>query len=462
MTTMMNKKNRCLSIYFLFLLILVLPVITATPSTWKYPPERIDLGEEWSYIYQFEPSSEITVIQLAFQGGKAGERPGLQGTAFLTTRLKVEMPTGDDIRQMMHLGSTLLYHVEGDYCAITIKTLSENLAPTLRIVCYIIKKPLISGLRIENLKKYLLHRQKGEEDTPEEFMIPNLLNAFFPQGTPPAYGGSIFGSKESLEKIKKEDILHYYTHYFNRSHLKIAVCTNLLQQDINTLIKENLKGLEEDSTIGIDEEQSLMSAEPAPKGIIPDKRDYFIKKDNQQVLISYGVLLPGSTGRNYTLNYMLDILLGKGIGSKLWSLRAQEELSYTLNTHLIQMKDAGLLVVYLKTDIEKKDKAQQALKTLLTQFYQTGVNSEELSATQAFSASHFLLNNETKVDKAQNLAHLEALGLGGDFLATFFSYLNQVTLDEFNTYIKAVMAPHRLVELIIGPQGEEMQAGAEK
>ena len=413
------------------------------PGVWKNRPEKIQLEVDdkeipLSFIYQQDTSSKITVVQIFIKGGTRAVQVSKRGLAFLTTRLSVEMPAAKNVRDLMHLASTFLYHVDGDYSTITIESLSENIDETLEIITKILRKPLFSGLRINSIKKYMEHGQKREEDSPEQLMERTCFNTFFP-----GYSGSIFGDPESRKKIKKKDIVQFYNRFFNRSNMVISVSSNLEKPEVEKLVKKYFGGFPAGEPI-----------EPQPVAVpVPGEKEFFLKKDNQQVLISFGARLPEMSRENFAMIYMLENLLGKGIGSKLWPLRAKKDLAYNLNTRFKLLKDGGLLIIYLKTNGEKIDEAYRALKKLITGVYKTGITKEELESTRMRSRADFLRDNETKIKKTRTLAYFEALGTGFDFLEAFFSYVDKTTLADFNGFLKKVLNPDQLIEVIIGPHG---------
>jgi predicted Zn-dependent peptidase len=150
---------------------------------------------------------------------------------------------------------------------------------------------------------------------------------------------------------------------------------------------------------------------------------------------------------------MVENLLGKGVGSRLWALRYREKLAYTVNSRATQMKDGGILEAYLETDKEKKEVALEALKKVLSSLFEEGITEEELEVTKINTKASFLRDNETKGIRAGNLVSFEALGLGYEFLSGFFQEIDEIGLDEINTYIKDIFNPEKGVEVIIGPKG---------
>jgi predicted Zn-dependent peptidase len=424
---------------------------------WKTQPRKVELeakkDDRWEFLFHQDTTAAITSVQVLVKGGKRAEPAHQRGLAFLAAGLAVEMPTDSRIRRLMHMGSTVFYDVQGDYSVISIKSLTEHLDETLKIVGGVIEKPLFSSLRIGNNKRYMENRRKGEDDSPEQLMERIFLDAFFnsegkktPGGAAYDYSGSIYGDEKSRKKIKRKDIQQFYKRFFNRANIIIAVSSDLSQTGIGEIMGRHFNSLPAGQPVTVGS-----PGFPPIQGKIPEKKEFYLEKENQQVLIAFGALLPPMSRENYARLYMLDNLLGKGQGSKLWPLRAQKDLAYTINTHFTQYRDGGIFAIYLKTDIHKKDRAYKALKELLAGIYRQGASGGELESAAVRSRADFLRQNETRGMRTLNMAYFEALGAGVDFLETFFSDIDRVALEDFNRYLKEVLNPAGLVEAIIGP-----------
>ena len=413
--------------------------------TWKSEPEKVKIDDDLSYIYQQDTSSRLTALHILVKGGKRAVPPKQRGLAFLTTRLAVELPELNRIWRLMELGSTLYYHVEGDFLIISIRSLSEHLDETLDIILQGIKNPLFSGIRIENVKKYMEHRGKGEDDSPEQLMELTFFNTFF-NAAANTYAGSIFGDPETLANIKKKDIQDFYDRCFNSANMIITVCSDLEKTALTPIMTKHFTDLPTGEPV---------KTKPV-QVVIPEKKELFLGKNTRQVLISYGALLPRMSRGDYVSMVMLENLLGKGIGSKLWPLRAQKELAYSLDTRFIQMQDAGLLIILLRTDSDKRREARQALKDLLVNIHTAGFTMEDLDTARKLSKADFLRDNETKERRVRTLSYFEAMGVGIDFFTGFFSQMDQVTLEDFNAFLKKVLNPAQLLEVVIGPEVPEV------
>lgn len=182
-----------------------------------------------------------------------------------------------------------------------------------------------------------------------------------------------------------------------------------------------------------------------------EEKSSFLEKDAKQTLVYMAFPLPEISKKTYVLATMLQNLLGKGINSKLWSLRTEKKLAYIVDSRAFHMKEGGMLEAYLETDQTKKDFAIEELKKTIQDLYQNGISAEEFSVTKVFSKGMVIRENETKDAKTYNLAFMEALGLGYDFLNRILTEIEATTLEEFNAFIQRVLDQENAVSIIVGP-----------
>jgi predicted Zn-dependent peptidase len=331
---------------------------------------------------------------------------------------------------------------EADYTLMKMECLSENLEATLNITIQTILKPLFSGLRINRIKKVMLYRRKIQEDDSINVGHNVTLEKFFAETS---YGGSAYGSEESLKAIKKKSIKKFHKDYFQAGNITVAV--------ISDMEKEPLLGILEKYFSKFPSGKS-----PELKQItfsVPEEKKTFIIKDSKQYYISLAYPLPEINPRNFILASLLENLLGKGPGSRLWALRSDEKLAYNVNCTATQMEDGGILNAYLETDKEKKEIALEALKSVLNDLHENGITEEEFEATKIYTKASFLRNNETKEARANNLAAFEALGLGFEYLNRFSQEIETIGLEQINAYIKDILNPEYGLEIIVGPEHEK-------
>ncbi len=404
--------------------------------------EKIVLENGLTVIYEKDISSKVSVFQIFIKGGKGAEPEGKAGLAYLTTRLAVEIPDQDKLQALMNQATHLYIVCKEDYSLITIACLSENLDNTLKITSQIMSKPLFSNIRIDRIKKQMTQSRKMESDEPV-IAAHYAITDIFMAGTP--FAGPIYGSENSLSSIKKKDIISFYENHFLTGNLVFSVSSDLEKQTILGLIKKFYGDFHAGKLPG----SKLLLFSP-----ISEEKDQFIEKDSTRSHISAGYLLPQLSPRNYLLATLTTNLLGKGVGSRLWPLRAEKKLAYTVHARATYFSAGGIFEAFIETEHTKQESALDSFIQVLDELHSNGVTEEELSMTKSYSKALFLRNNETKESRALTRGNFETIGLDYSYFAKFIDEINTVSAEEINPFIQKVLAPEKRFQVIIGPKKE--------
>jgi zinc protease len=390
-------------------------------------------------ISETDGTTATTAIQILVRGGKRAQPHGQEGLAFLATRLAVEIPDENKVQDLIGMASRFQVGVTGDHSFIQLECLSGQLEATLKIVSEIVSDPLFSGLRIDSVKRFAEHQGRIEEDDSVSLGHLAALRAF--SGTP-GYGGSVYGDKTTLAGIKGKSITEFYRRYFVAPNMILAVSSD--RQDAAGLVEKAFAGF---PTVPAPASQTAVFR-------LPGDREITLTRETRQVFIGEAFRLPELSPRNYALGLLLENILGKGPGSRLWPLRAEKRLAYNVNAVATQMTDGGMIEAYLETDKNKRLEAREALRNVLSELRQSGVTEGDLRAARVSVWAGFLRDNEARPARTLNLAAFEALGLGLDLYNGLRTELEAVSLEETNAFVKGVLAPESAVSVLIGPRTE--------
>jgi len=425
--------------FFLFTSLLCLIGTGQPVSSGEGSAQKSTLANGLSVILEVDESSPTTLLQILVKGGKRAEPAGKRGLSFLTTRLSVEIPDSGKVQELMSLATRFSVTVMGDHSLINIECLTENLEASLKVLSKIILDPLFSGIRIEAVKKHMEHQNLIEEDDSIRLGHLASLAAFF-SGTP--YAGSIYGDKEALKTIKNRDVADFYERYFIGPNMILSLSSDLPVKTLLDLVGKYLAKIPKGEPISFDP----VSASP------PKERDVHIDRETKQSYVGLAYPLPGVSPRNFALASILENLLGKGPGSRLWPLRTEKKLAYNVNCRATQMQSGGVIEAYLETDNPKKENAKAVLRQTILDVHQNGISEEELTFTKTAAAADFIRENETKNGKVATLAYFESVGLGHGYFSELSSEIESLTLDEVNSYIRSILAPEKAFEVVIGSE----------
>jgi predicted Zn-dependent peptidase len=443
---MISGKRRASSGAFLSFLLSALLCLSGRgqpPPSGEGLPQKSTLDNGLSVILDIDESSPTTFLQILVKGGKRAEPAGQRGLSFLATRLSVEIPDSGKVQELMSLATRFSVTVLGDYSFINVECLTENLEASLKVLSKIILDPLFSGIRIDAVKKHMEHQSLIEEDDSVRLGHLACLGAFF-SGTP--YEGSVYGDKESLKAIKNRDVADFYERYFIGPNMILALSSDLSVKELLDLVGKYFAKIPEGEPISF----GPVSASH------PEERAVRIDRETKQTYVGLSYPLPEVSARNFALASVLENLLGKGPGSRLWTLRAEKKLAYNVNCLATQMQSGGVIEAYLETDHPKMENAKTVLWQTILELHQHGISAEELASTKTAAVADFIRENETKTGKVATLGYFESVGLGPTYFSAFSSEIEALTLDEVNAYIRSILAPEMAFEVVIGSKsGEE-------
>ncbi|MCP2596345.1 insulinase family protein [Candidatus Aminicenantes bacterium AC-335-A11] len=393
-------------------------------------------------ICQKDSTSSLTVARIFIKGGKLAEPEGKSGLSFLTTRLAVDPGSSNDVQKIATMGSKISVNGSFDYTTIEIECLSKNFEKTIKIISKSFTKPLFSGIRINRIKKIMEARQKREKEEPW-LLIENIHNNL--RFGKKHYGNPVYGNEESIKSINKKDIKNFYNAYFRGENLIISVVTDLDSNAVYDIIKKYFSK--------IPAGESKLKKNKAQ--IILQAQDKFIYKNRRQSLIMIAYPQSEINEKNFALGYLLNVLIGKGTYSRLWALRQKEKLAYSIRSKVNFMLFAGTFSACIETHHDNQEKTVKLLKNEFKKLIENGVSEEELEIAKINSIASFLRENESKSKKAFTFGYFEIHGLGYEYPNKFFNIIENISLKEFNTYIKKWLKPEYKIQIIIGKKAPQ-------
>ncbi|MBE3130932.1 MAG: insulinase family protein [Acidobacteria bacterium] len=408
-------------------------------APWKERPEKFTLTTGLPCVYQKDQSSPTTVVGLFAPGGKSAVPPGLDGLAYLTTRLTLEIPDEAMVQDLMSQATRLSLLCSEDFTAVLIECLSENLEDALRVAGKIIQDPLITSLRINRTKEMMKLYGRSEEDESTVAAHNAVMKAFFPGA---GYGTAVYGTEESLGAIDRKDALAFYRRFFTKSNLFFCIGTDIEKEPVRALLEKYFAKFPDGD---------LAAIAPAPPAL-PSNREIALPKDTKQTYISRAFALPAPDAPNQAKGYLLETLLGKGPGSRLWGLRMTEKLAYSVDAEVTWTKNSGILEAYMETDNAKSPRASEALDRTLADLQDKGITEEELRTAKTMARTRFLRSMEAKAPRLRAVGFFEVLGLGYEHLSGIFTALDAVTLETMNAFIREALAPDRSLRVTVGPE----------
>ncbi len=405
---------------------------------WRKAPVKFDLSTGIPCIYQQDDASPTTVVGLFIPGGRSAVPAGLDGLAAMSTRLLLEIPDEGKVQDLMAQATRLSYLCLEDCSVILVECLTENLEEALGVAAKIVQDPLISGLRVGRAKDLMTANGKIEEDDAVTAARSAVFRGLF-GGT--GYGSALYGTESSLKAVDRKDVLAFVRRFVAKPNLFFCVETDLDREPVRRLLETLFAAFPAGAAAG----------RPRQEPVLPADRDIVLVKDTRQTYVGRAYPLPRTGLSDMALGLLLETVLGKGPGSRLWPLRVDGKLAYSVDADLTWMIDAGLIIAHLETDRTKAPDAAAALDRVLDDLRETGVTEEEMAATRTMARARFLRAVEEKAPRLRTIGLYEVLGIGPDAGAGLMGAVDAVTAGVFNAYIRETLAPERALRVTVGP-----------
>lgn len=163
------------------------------------------------------------------------------------------------------------------------------------------------------------------------------------------------------------------------------------------------------------------------------------KKPTEQAFIYFGAPFDvADKEKNYIAKVMSFILGGSGFGSRIMEeVRVKRGLAYSASLSISVGGIADYASGHLQTKLENKDEAIQVVKEVLNDFITNGATQEELDAAKAFLQGSEPLREE-RLSQRLNVAFMNYFkGLPLDYHKQELQRINNLSLEELNSYIKS-------------------------
>lgn len=412
--------------------------VARTP--WMEDPERITLGTGLDCLYHWDDTSSTTIVQIFVPGGRGAVPQGRDGLAYLATHMSLEIPDEGKARDLMAQATRMRLSVWEDCSIIHIECLSDNLEAALRVASVIVQDPLLTGIRIDRAKAMMSLRGRAERDDAVATARNAVLRAFYGDR---GYGTNTYGTEDSLRAIDRKEVLSFHRRHFTRAGVFFSVGTDLDKETVRALLEKHFAKFPAGEPI----------ASPPALPSLPDPKDreVVLIKDSRQTYLGRAFVLPAPGPEVYAKALLLEIILGRGPGSRLWDLRSAGKLAYHVDARTVWTRSSGILETYLETENIKSAGASAALEDILAILYDQGIGEDEFESAKIMAGAHFLRSIETKPARTMIIGLFEVLGLGHGYVSGLFEAIKAVTLTEMNAFIRDALGPSKALRVSIGP-----------
>jgi len=385
----------------------------------------------------------VTLLVKASQLNEPKDKAGLANlTAELLTEGTKNRKSTDISDEIEFIGASLYVSAGSDYTTVTLSVLKKDINKGVELFSDILLNPTFPQGEIERKKELIKGSLKQQEEEPSFLAGRAFKKEVF--GEHP-YGRLIEGSVETIDNIKREDFVRFYSDYFLPNNSILSVVGDLTSDELDGLIKQYLgewkkkevplkvdKKIEEKKikkVVKIDKELTQANVMLGNLGISRDNPDY------------------------YAVSVMNYILGGGGFSSRLMqSIRDEMGLAYDVHSFFTAGKEEGIFQVGIQTKNESANTAIDEILKQIGRIRKESVSDQELSDAKSYLTGSFSRRLDTNRKIVDFLASVEFYNLGLDYVEKYPNYINSVTQDDVLRVAQKYLAPENYVLVVVANQ----------
>jgi zinc protease len=401
--------------------------------------------ENGARVY-FYPTRQLPMVdvQVVFDAGSARDEnsPGLaQLTNALLDSGTAELSADAVAERLDGLGALLDGGALRDMAWISLRSLSEPryLQPVVDMAAQILAKPAFPEQALNRERNRMMAQLQSLAQSPDavaERAFYETLYDNHPYASPPE------GTETSLNAMTRNQVQVFYANYYVASNAVVAIVG-----DLDRIAAEQLA----DRLVG-----GLSMGEPAPSlpEVTPLNESKVIRVSHPS---SQSHVYMGQVGMQrgdadyYSLYLGNHILGGDGLVSMLaQEIRGKQGLSYSVYSYFSPMRQKGPFLMGLQTRSDQTEQAIKLLHATLQEFVSDGPSANLLKAAQQNITGGFALRIDSNSKLVQYLATIGFYRLPLDYLQTFSTKIEALSLEQVADALQRRIQPNQLLTVIVG------------
>jgi zinc protease len=394
------------------------------------------------------PELAMVDIEVVFDAGSARDGD-LSGTALLTNAMLNEGAAGLNTNQIAaefeNVGAQFSNSSERDMAVLSMRTLTADFAlkPALATFRKVLTQPDFPATSFERLQKQMLIGLQAEKQSPAAIASRAFYTDLY--GKHP-YAAMPSGDESSVKKLNIAALKAFYQQYY--------VAKNAIVVLVGALTTEQAKALAQDLIADLPEGKV---AKPLAKvATLTSAKKMTIEHPSSQTHIVMGQ--PGMSRHDadyFALYVGNHILGGSGLVSQLSNeIREKRGLSYSVYSYFRPMRELGPYQFGLQTRNDQAKEALDVMQQTLTDFIDKGPTEEELTAAKQNITGGFALRVDSNSKIADYTAMIGFYRLPLDYLDTFNSTVNAITIKQIKDAFSRRVHPDKMVTILVGGQTE--------
>ncbi len=388
--------------------------------------------------------SSVAHVVVAIRAGSRDELDHQQGLAHF---LEHNLFKGTSKRKAYHILSRL-DDVGGELNAYTTKEetiihasfLKTDFRRALELIFDVLANSTFPEKELEKEKEVIKDEISSYKDAPGESIFDDFEDHIF-RGDP--LGRNILGTPESVDKLRRDDILELQSRTYTADRIKLAVVGPFGSERVERTVAELFAGFQ----FADSDWENTFKGDGQPDRVVENLAQF---QDHYMV----GWRTCGIHGHDRrSLSLLNNILGGPAMNSRLGlNIREKHGIAYNIESYLNLYSDVGMMGIYLGCDPQQTEKAADLVAKEVTKLRETKLGTLQMSKAKKQFLGQMAMSEDNGLNSAVGAARaLLHFGRVNDF-ETVAAKIQAITTEQLQDVANAYLERDKAFELIYKKQ----------
>lgn len=289
---------------------------------------------------------------------------------------------------------------------------------------------------IEKEKTVVMEEISYYKDTPSELIYDDFESLVFEHHP---LGRNILGTKRSVAKISRQDLLGLMQQYYNVHNLVLASVGNISQKRLLQLCERYFGEME-------------LTQEPVRRTPFANYQPRLLRvhKKSAQTNVMMGMPAYAITDdKRVPFLLLTNLLGGQGQNTRLnMSMREKRGLAYTVEANYTPFSDTGLFSVYFGCAASHTEQCRDIVLEEARRLRHQKLGTMQLYYAKKQLVGQMALANEAKLNEMLGIGHTALFFDEVDTMEESIQEIEELTADDILTVANEILSPDQFSTLI--------------
>lgn len=321
---------------------------------------------------------------------------------------------------------------------VALSMLRDDFAKGLELLNEILTSCIFDKKEIEKVRAQLHTAIKNFWDQPKQFVNQIIDEAIYKNHP---YAKNDLGSHESIKHISRKDLIDWYKKTITPVGATIAIVGDLNGYDVPIMLENAFSSWQGKAIEPVD----FPTIDPVEK----EEIDYFINRD--QVVLAFAGTSIERKNPDFDKLILFDQIFSGGLHSRLFQLREQSGLFYSISGSMVAHTDEqpGMVMVKTIVSLDRLAEAERVIGDTIKNVVNT-LAPEEIDQARRMIVNSLVNLFESNLAIAKAFLWLEKYKFPADFFDKREAMLAPITLDEVKTSVNKYLDLDKMIMVKVG------------